>query len=229
MRQTIWAFNHFYNLFEVHFELLFPAQGETTTEARKQEKAAVLNWAKEIRAVRDPESHPPSDDMDLLDALRQLDTAQRICSKFDMQAANQLAALASHLYSDRPRDFGRGEKEASHRQPIQATPPTHLQAEALLLGPVQALGLRSRVEASSTTGIRCAGPMPLASMQKSQKLSVSGFSGYADRFERLGAMALRAAGDPEASHDLLMQLAIRDLWDRAEPKVTQRWREVLRS
>ena len=51
--------NHFYNLFEVHFEPLFPAQRETTPEARKQEKAAVLSWAKEIKTVRDPESHPP--------------------------------------------------------------------------------------------------------------------------------------------------------------------------
>ena len=45
------------------------------------------------------------------------------------------------------------------------------------------------------------------------------FPGYADRFERLRATALRAAGDSEASHDLLMQLAIRDLWERAEPKL----------
>ena len=86
--------NHFYNLFAVHFELLFPAQGETTPEERKQEKDVLLGWAKEIKTVRDPESHPPSDDMDLHDVVRQLDTAWRICSKFDMQAANQLAAIA---------------------------------------------------------------------------------------------------------------------------------------
>ena len=39
------------------------------------------------------------------------------------------------------------------------------------------------------------------------------FPGYADRIERLRATALRAAGDYQASHDLLMQLAIRDLWE----------------
>ena len=28
------------------------------------------------------------------------------------------------------------------------------------------------------------------------------------------------AGDSETSHDLLMQLAVRDLWERAEPKLS---------
>ena len=210
--------NHFYNLFAVHFELLFPAQGETTPEERKQEKDVLLGWAKEIKTVRDPESHPPSDDMDLHDVVRQLDTAWRICSKFDMQAANQLAALMSYLYSERPSDFGRGEKETSHRQPIQANPHSHLHAEALLLGPVQALGLESRVEQAQ----RLVSDAPADAARLYAEIAEAlreRFSGYADRFERLGAMALRAAGDPEASHDLLMQLAIRDLWDRAEPKV----------
>ena len=210
--------NHFYNLFEVHFELLFPAQGETTPEARKQEKAAVLGWAKEIKTVRDPESHPPSEDMDLHDVVRQLDTARRICSKFDRQAANELAALMSLLYSDRPTDFGRGEKEASHRQPIQATPPSHLHAEALLLGPVQALGLASRVEQAQQ--LASDAPADAARLYAGIADALrERFPGYADRFERLRATALRAAGDSEASHDLLMQLAIRDLWERAEPKL----------
>ena len=211
--------NHFYNLFAVHFELLFPAQGETTPEERKQEKDVLLGWAKEIKTVRDPESHPPSDDMDLHDVVRQLDTAWRICSKFDMQAANQLEALVSNLHSDRPSDFGRGEKETSHRQPIQATPHSHLHAEALLLGPVQALGLESRVEQAQ----RLVSDAPADAARLYAEIAEAlreRFSGYAGRFERLGAMALRAAGDPEASHDLLIRQAIRDLWDRAEPKVS---------
>ena len=211
--------NHFYNLFEVHFEPLFPAQRETTPEARKQEKAAVLSWAKEIKTVRDPESHPPSEDMEFHDVVRQLDTARRICSKFDRQAAEELAALMSLLYSDRPTDFGRGEKGASHRQSIQATPASDLHAEALLLGPVQALGLASRVEQAQQ--LASDAPADAARLYE----GIAGalrerFPGYADRFERLCATAFRAAGDSEASHDLLMQLAIRDLWERGEPKLS---------
>ena len=83
----------------------------------------MLSWAKEIKIVRDPESHPPSEDMDFDDVVRQLDTATRICSKFDKQAADELAALKSKLYSDLPADFGRDELEVSHRQPIQASLP----------------------------------------------------------------------------------------------------------
>ena len=117
--------NHFYNLFDVHFDLLFPARDETNPEARKQEKAAVLGWAKEIKTVRDPESHPSSEDMVVHDVVRQLDNARRICSKFDRQAADDLSALIHLLHADSPTDFGRVEKEPPYRQPSQAT---HTQA-----------------------------------------------------------------------------------------------------
>ena len=210
--------NHFYNLFDVHFELLFPAQGGTTPQVRKQEKASVLSWAREIKIVRDPESHPPSEDMDLHDVVRQLDTARRICSKFDRQATDELTALIKHLYSDRPTDFEHDEKEASHGQPIQTSPHSRPYAEALLLGPVQALGLTSRVEQAEHLASNA--PADAACLYAGiAEVLRERFPGHADRFEQLRATALRAAGDSETSHDLLMQLAIRDLWERAEPKL----------
>ena len=115
--------NHFYNIFDVHFEVIFPELGSIVPRLRKEEKAAVLNWAKEIKIVRDPESHPPSEDMDFDDLVRQLDTAQRICSKFDSQAVEELAALKSRLYLERPTDFGHYETEPPSLQPIQASLP----------------------------------------------------------------------------------------------------------
>ena len=211
--------NHFYNLFDVHFDLLFPAQGATTTEARRQEKAAVLSWAKEIKTARDPESHPPSEDMDFYDVVRQLDTARRICSKFDGKASAELEALMSHLYSERPTDFGRGEREGFRGQPVPATPPNHLQAGTLALGPVQALGLGPRVDQAQ----QLASDAPADAARLYGEIADAlreRFPRYAHRFERLRAAALRAAGDSEASHDLLMQLAVRDLWERAEPKLS---------
>ena len=211
--------NHFYNLFNVHFELLFPPQAETTQEARKQEKTAVLGWAKEIKTVRDPESHPSSEDMDIHDVVRQLDTARRICSKFDRQAASELEALIALLYSDRPTDFGRVEKGVSHHEVIEETPRSHLHAEALLLGPVQALGLATRVEQAQRLGTDAPADAALLYTEIADALREQ-FPGYADRFERLRATALRATGASEASHDLLMQLAIRELWVRAEPKLS---------
>ena len=155
--------------------------------------------------------------MEFHDVVRQLDTARRICSKFDTQAADELEALMIHLYPDRPTDIEQDEKEASHRQPIQVS--LRLHAEALLLGPVQALDLTSRVEQAQ----HLASNAPAAAARLYAGIADAlreRFPGHADRFERLRATALGAAGDSEASHDLLMQLAIRDLCERAEPILT---------
>ena len=157
--------------------------------------------------------------MDIHDVVRQLDNARRICSKFDTQSADELSALIYLLHSDSPTDFGRVEKEASHRQPSQVTPPSDLHAEALLLGPVQALGLASRVEKAQQLASDAPADAGRLYAEIADALRERS-PGYADRFERLRATALRAAGDSEASHDLLMQLAVRDLWERAEPKVS---------
>ena len=115
--------NHFHNLFEVHFDALFPPLGPTDTYTRKQEKASVLNWAREIKIVRDPESHPPTDDMDFDDVVRQLDTAGRICAKFSRQAAGELLTLKQQLYSDHPTEFGQEDEEEHRRPPLQASLP----------------------------------------------------------------------------------------------------------
>ena len=156
--------------------------------------------------------------MALLDVVRQLDNARRVCSKFDAKAADELEALAIQVYSEVAGNFGRDEMAASHRVPVQEAPRGHLQAEALLLGPVQALGLGSSLEQAQ----RLASDAPADAARLYAQIADAlreRFPGYADRFERLGALALGAAGDTEASHDLLMKIAIRDLRDRAEPRV----------
>ena len=92
-------------------------------------------------------------------------------------------------------------------------------ADALLLGPVQALRLTSRVEEAQ----RLASNAPAEAAELYAEIAEAlreRFPGYADRFEGLRATALRAAGNPDASHDLLMKLAIRDLCERAEPQLT---------
>ena len=186
--------NHFYNLFDIYFDLLVPPQRDTTSEARKQEKAAVLGLVKEIKTARDPESHPPGDDMALLDVVRQLDNAKRVCSKFDAKAADELKGLAFHVLSEGAGKFGRDEMATSHPVPTQETPPGHLQAEALLLGPVQALGLESRLQQAQ----RLSSDAPADAARLYAEVADAlreGFPGYADRIERLGALALGAAGE----------------------------------
>ena len=85
-----------------------------------------------------------------------------------------------------------------------------LDAQALLLGPIEALGLAEKVEQAES----------LAKTSQADAARVYGevaddlrerFPGHADRFEQLSATALRESGDTSGSHDLLMGLAIRDL------------------
>ncbi len=94
-----------------------------------------------------------------------------------------------------------------------------LNSEALLLGPIEALGLAEKVEKAER----------LAKTSQADAARVYGevaddlrerFPGHADRFEQLSATALRESGDASGSHDLLMDLAIRDLFDRAQPQVS---------
>ena len=116
-----------------------------------------------------------------------------------------------------PRDV-----QSAYRDPISkvaATPRNGLHAEALLLGPVEALGLTIRVKEAE----RLASEAPVESAELyreiAQELSYQ-FPIHADRFERLRAMVLRAAGDYDLSHDLLMKLATSELCERKEPRLS---------
>ena len=94
-----------------------------------------------------------------------------------------------------------------------------IDADALLLGPVQALGLTSDVEEAR----RLTGGSPADAAELYAEVAQSlreKFSSYADRFERSRATALKLAGTVDASHDLLMKLAIREVFERAEPQLS---------
>jgi hypothetical protein len=79
--------NHFFNLFDVYFDCCFPAEVQLPDSARQREKQAVLGWAREIKALRDPTSHRAEDDLADRDAFRMLDAAHRILRKLDSEAA----------------------------------------------------------------------------------------------------------------------------------------------
>ena len=92
-----------------------------------------------------------------------------------------------------------------------------LDSEALLLGPVQSLGLTEKVEEAGCL----AQTLPAEAAKTYQEIADElreHFPAYADRFDLLRAKSLKDAGDPAASHDVLMKLAVRDLVERAEPK-----------
>lgn len=94
-----------------------------------------------------------------------------------------------------------------------------LDAEALLLGPVEALGLTAKVKEAQD--LNEASPADAAVLYGEIAAELGKrYAAQADRFLQLRAVALKEAGDREGSHDLLMDLAIRDLFERAEPRVS---------
>ena len=92
--------NHFYNFFEAYFDDIFPPQRPVGAKERKAEKKTVLKWTKEVKNLRDPIAHPEEQPLPIDDAVRLLDTAQRICSKIDPAAAEEIGDLKKTLNSD---------------------------------------------------------------------------------------------------------------------------------
>ena len=83
--------NHFFNLFETYFDVLFPHSEEQSEAARKALKQAVLGWARNIKVMRDPVTgHPGEDDITETDAMMMLDAARRILEALQLNAAHDV-------------------------------------------------------------------------------------------------------------------------------------------
>ena len=90
--------NHFHNVFEKYFEDLFPSVNSMTTNERKQQKQAILGWARSIKNMRDPVvGHPADDDISIRDALLMLDASRRILECIDPSAAERVGKLWNDL------------------------------------------------------------------------------------------------------------------------------------
>jgi len=93
--------NHFFNLFDQYFDVIFPLELRQEPEAKKELKAAVLRWAKSIRNVRDPLSHPPEEDLSIWDALSTIDSARRIVRIFAPAVADEIKRIGEVLIGRR--------------------------------------------------------------------------------------------------------------------------------
>ncbi len=86
--------NHFYNLFELYFDDLFPETGQLCESELRQKKQALLGWARNIKNLRDPVlGHPAEADVSDEDAYVMLDSARRILESIDASAAETVAYL----------------------------------------------------------------------------------------------------------------------------------------
>ena len=92
--------NHFYNLFELYFDDLFPDTEELSRSDRKQSKQALLAWARNIKNLRDPVlGHPAEADVTDEDAYIMLDSARRILGYIDVPATETVAHLRDSIRS----------------------------------------------------------------------------------------------------------------------------------
>jgi hypothetical protein len=92
--------NHLQALFEKFWSELCPLDDPNMQDAKKV-RSSILSWAAELTSVRNPVSHPPTEDLELPDAVRYLDSARRLLRKIGRPEADQLDnrwhALIGHV------------------------------------------------------------------------------------------------------------------------------------
>ena len=86
----ILSVNHFWNLFDKYFDDIFSGVSDGV---HKETKQAILGWAKNVKVVRDPLSHPAEHPITDSDAMTLLDSARKILEKFDPEGATRLMDL----------------------------------------------------------------------------------------------------------------------------------------
>ena len=103
------------------------------------------------------------------------------------------------------------ERDASQRR---------LVVDALLHGPVEALGLASKTEEAEI--LAGGSPKDVVGLYEEIAEAVRRrFPGQADQFDQLRAKALRDAGSTKTSHDLLIKLAMREIYELAKPQLSR--------
>ncbi len=111
--------SQFHSLFEHNYDVLFPlpSQAAADDRTRTQRRQAILSWARECRAMRDPIAHDSEADLEYEDAFRLADSARRILDHLGTGAEES---------STRLRDLARelqGAPLAIEDDPPQAKPP----------------------------------------------------------------------------------------------------------
>jgi NB-ARC domain len=89
------------------YTILVPLQWRGAQEAAS--KRALHLWIQEVKAARDPEAHPGDLDVEVMDAIRAVDTAQRVLRRLGTASGNEaLARILQELFDRavRPVEVG---------------------------------------------------------------------------------------------------------------------------
>ena len=95
--------NHFYNLFDREFEVLFPHNPNVEESERRRQKQAILQWARIVKTLRDPLSHPTEQDFGYEDAFVMIDAARRVLVSLNLAEARDLKEFARQLSGARSK------------------------------------------------------------------------------------------------------------------------------
>lgn len=90
--------NHFFNIFEKHFDKLFPLPENVDKVEKRSDRKRVLEWTRTVKELRDPAAHPTGEDFSYEDAFVMLDCARRILLHLKFHdKAGEIKALMSQL------------------------------------------------------------------------------------------------------------------------------------
>jgi hypothetical protein len=79
--------NHFFNLFDMYFDDLVPPDELPSADFMPKMKKQLLDYFKEVKDIRDPISHPPTEELPIDDALRTVDSCMRILRVLHLEDA----------------------------------------------------------------------------------------------------------------------------------------------
>lgn len=96
--------NHFYNLFDIHFDVVFPPTTPETSSEKKKRRQNVLQWTRTVKSLRDPLSHPTEQDFSFDDAFVMILSAKRVLEAMKHPDVEKLQSLSAEL-SGFPKDL----------------------------------------------------------------------------------------------------------------------------
>lgn len=89
---------YFFNVFEKHFAVLCANYAGKPRKEINQARQVLITWMKQIKNVRDPVSHPVTDDIDFQDSTQVLYCARKVLDFCGLpEAASQIVRLQSTL------------------------------------------------------------------------------------------------------------------------------------
>ncbi len=90
--------NHFFNVFEKHFEKIFPVPENADKVEKRADRKRVLEWTRTVKELRDPAAHPTEEDFSYEDAFVLLDCARRVLIQLKLhEPAREIKNLTTRL------------------------------------------------------------------------------------------------------------------------------------